>query len=72
MTAWIRTALLALCLALAASPALAADAPKKGDKVEKKKDESPYTCPMHPDVDHAGPGACPKCGMDLVPREPKK
>jgi Cu+-exporting ATPase len=26
-----------------------------------------YTCPMHPDVVHAGPGACPYCGMALEP-----
>ena len=26
-----------------------------------------YTCPMHPDVDQAKPGKCPKCGMDLLP-----
>src|SRR5665213_1986748 len=24
-----------------------------------------YTCPMHPEVRQAGPGACPKCGMAL-------
>ena len=24
-----------------------------------------YTCPMHPEVEQMGPGACPKCGMDL-------
>lgn len=24
-----------------------------------------YTCPMHPEVEQEGPGACPKCGMDL-------
>src|SRR5262249_30736239 len=28
-----------------------------------------YTCPMHPEVVNQGPGRCPKCGMDLVPRE---
>lgn len=28
-----------------------------------------YTCPMHPDVEAPGPGRCPKCGMDLVPRK---
>jgi Cu+-exporting ATPase len=27
-----------------------------------------YTCPMHPEVDHVGPGACPICGMALEPR----
>jgi hypothetical protein len=26
-----------------------------------------YQCPMHPGVLQAGPGACPVCGMDLVP-----
>ncbi|MBN1917249.1 MAG: heavy metal translocating P-type ATPase [Verrucomicrobia bacterium] len=26
-----------------------------------------YTCPMHPEVKQAGPGACPKCGMALEP-----
>ena len=27
-----------------------------------------YTCPMHPDIEQLGPGACPKCGMDLEPK----
>ena len=26
-----------------------------------------YTCPMHPEVQQVGPGACPKCGMALEP-----
>jgi Cu(I)/Ag(I) efflux system membrane fusion protein/cobalt-zinc-cadmium efflux system membrane fusion protein len=26
-----------------------------------------YTCGMHPQVAHEGPGTCPICGMDLVP-----
>ncbi|MGB5305462.1 MAG: heavy metal translocating P-type ATPase, partial [Gammaproteobacteria bacterium] len=28
-------------------------------------DASLYTCPMHPEIQQAGPGACPKCGMAL-------
>jgi multidrug efflux pump subunit AcrA (membrane-fusion protein) len=28
-----------------------------------------YDCPMHPEVVSDQPGTCPKCGMDLVPRE---
>jgi len=26
-----------------------------------------YTCPMHPEVQQDGPGACPDCGMGLEP-----
>ncbi|MEO8986385.1 MAG: heavy metal translocating P-type ATPase, partial [Rhodanobacter sp.] len=29
-----------------------------------------YTCPMHPEVQQAGPGNCPKCGMALEPMLP--
>lgn len=31
-------------------------------------DEAIYTCPMHPEVAHLGPGTCPKCGMALEPK----
>lgn len=27
-----------------------------------------YICPMHPEVEQVGPGACPICGMDLEPK----
>ncbi len=27
-----------------------------------------YTCPMHPQVEQVGPGACPICGMALEPK----
>jgi Cu+-exporting ATPase len=42
----------------------AADAQHQG------KAKAEYTCPMHPEVRQAGPGACPKCGMGLEPVEP--
>ncbi|MFW5870316.1 MAG: YHS domain-containing protein, partial [Candidatus Sumerlaeota bacterium] len=45
--------------------------------LEERKEEAPseeerektYTCPMHPEVEQQGPGDCPKCGMDLEPKE---
>lgn len=30
--------------------------------------ETVYTCPMHPEVEQHGPGACPICGMALEPK----
>ncbi len=27
-----------------------------------------YTCSMHPQIDSAGPGTCPICGMELIPK----
>jgi heavy metal-binding protein len=27
-----------------------------------------YICPMHSDIRQAGPGKCPRCGMDLLPQ----
>ncbi|MBI3680037.1 MAG: heavy metal translocating P-type ATPase [Acidobacteria bacterium] len=37
-------------------------------RVEDLPKDSEYTCPMHPEIVQAGPGACPKCGMALEPR----
>ena len=31
---------------------------------------TPYTCPMHPEVEQEELGSCPICGMDLVPKKP--
>mgnify|MGYP001573303742 CR=1 FL=1 len=28
-----------------------------------------YTCPMHPEIVSDKPGKCPKCGMNLVPKD---
>ena len=36
-------------------------------EVTAETDASAYTCPMHPEIEQAGPGACPKCGMALEP-----
>jgi multidrug efflux pump subunit AcrA (membrane-fusion protein) len=41
--------------------------------MEEKKESAPasqtdWTCTMHPEVSRPGPGSCPICKMDLVPR----
>jgi|SoimicMinimDraft_14_1059742.scaffolds.fasta_scaffold06348_1 hypothetical protein len=35
--------------------------------MDDRPDAAVYSCPMHPDVRQTKPGACPACGMDLVP-----
>lgn len=37
--------------------------------VDAVRTQTEYVCPMHPEVVSDEPGSCPKCGMDLVPRE---
>ncbi len=42
------------------------------DKPTREEPDEPtgtYTCPMDPEVQQEGPGACPKCGMALEPLE---
>ncbi len=44
-----------------------------GISVSKKKTSEKgeiFTCPMDPEVQQEGPGACPKCGMALEPLAP--
>ena len=49
------------------------DAQETGHQDERQGEQGGgdrgYTCPMHPEVVQDGPGSCPICGMDLVPRE---
>ncbi len=35
------------------------------DTAAAQIDASHYGCPMHPEIQQVGPGACPKCGMAL-------
>ena len=40
---------------------------KHDDEAPHTGTQTVYTCPMHPEIQQAGPGACPKCGMALEP-----
>lgn len=40
-----------------------------GSKVSPAHSAPTYTCPMHPEVQQDHPGACPKCGMALEPKQ---
>jgi Heavy metal binding domain/Respiratory-chain NADH dehydrogenase, 49 Kd subunit len=40
-----------------------------GFDVEEIRLQTEYACPMHPEATSDEPGSCPRCGMDLVPRE---
>ncbi len=47
--------------------AVGAPTPVPANAETSVKSEVLYTCPMHPEVQHRGPAACPKCGMALEP-----
>jgi Cu+-exporting ATPase len=48
-----------------AAPQQYLDPSKAAERVAPAAVDVEYTCPMHPEVRQAGPGACPKCGMAL-------
>ena len=43
--------------------------PMEATQLSTGKTETIYTCPMHPEIEQAGPGSCPICGMDLEPKQ---
>jgi Cu(I)/Ag(I) efflux system membrane fusion protein len=46
---------------------VATDRAIAGDNASASRKILYYTCPMHPSVKADKPGACPICGMNLVP-----
>lgn len=54
----------------AATPLLAQEALSPVSK--SAETATVYTCVMHPEIQSAKPGKCPKCGMDLVPSKTGK
>jgi hypothetical protein len=58
-----------LALGLAALLGLSAGAAAETAMEHAVRHTDPtYVCPMHPEITRQGPGECPLCGMDLVPR----
>lgn len=45
--------------------------PEPSQETDESKGTKLYSCPMHPEVRQAEPGACPKCGMALEPVVPE-
>lgn len=52
-----------------ADPGRTLDATQGDARSLDDRSRVPHTCPMHPEVRHEGPGACPECGMALEPEE---
>ena len=48
-----------------ATSASANETGAKGEKHHAPQTPAVYTCPMHPEIQQAGPGDCPLCGMAL-------
>ena len=46
-----------------------AHADHASQEAEGSPEATQYTCPMHPEIVRSGPGQCPKCGMNLVPKQ---
>jgi Ni,Fe-hydrogenase III large subunit len=42
---------------------------EEGFEAAALRSRTEYTCSMHPEVVQEEPGKCPRCGMELVPRE---
>jgi CopA family copper-resistance protein len=62
----IRTLILAVLLLFGSSTlAIAQHEHHTPAQSGKQASKVVYTCPMHPEVQQAGPGKCPKCGMAL-------
>jgi hypothetical protein len=52
-------------------PSAQSESTSAAPTTQGEKQEERWTCPMHPEVIQSKPGNCPKCGMKLVPMEPK-
>lgn len=61
------TYILLLVLGVVVISSCGSDKQNKKETEETAVGKEVFTCPMHPQIKHEGPGSCPICGMDLVP-----
>ena len=47
-----------------------APGPRPNQNLTVVREDTIYTCPMHPQIRQVGPGTCPICGMSLEPVTP--
>ena len=66
----LRTAALALLLAISACSKHEPAAPQSAVEHAAKHLDPTYICPMHPQIIQQRKGSCPICGMDLVRKTP--
>jgi len=55
-------------LSIAAAPGSCCGSHRPASPRPAGRADAIHICPMHPEVEQVGPGACPKCGMDLEPK----
>ena len=60
---------LIILFAVAALVVVSGCSDQKTDQKVQAASSQVYTCPMHPEVVSDEPGLCPKCNMNLVPKE---
>jgi len=66
---WVKLLLIFIMASVSALGFLQCHKPKSESEPGKTDERSAlYTCPMHPEVVQSGPGKCPICGMNLVPK----
>lgn len=63
----ILTMVVPLIVGIALGAVFLGGSPAEGEHEHELAEDGTWTCSMHPQVRQSEPGACPFCGMDLIP-----
>jgi Cu(I)/Ag(I) efflux system membrane fusion protein len=66
---WLRDGIVLIAVGVAFVFGLWVGAPAEEEKTVSAESGTIWTCSMHPQIKLPEPGACPICGMDLIPLE---